>query len=124
MSTDREEIDAFLTGCDDALLIYSALERLLERLGPFETRVTRSQIAFRRKRGFAWVWVPGRYLHGNAAALVLSVALAGRDASPRWKEVVQPAPGRWMHHLELHSPADIDGQVLAWLQTAWQQAGA
>lgn len=124
MITDREEIDAFLAGHDDAALIYRALEQLLERLGPFETRVTKSQIAFRRRRGFAWVWIPGRYLRSNVAPLVLSLALTGRDASPRWKEVVETSPGRWMHHLELHSPADIDGEVIAWLKTAWQQAGA
>jgi hypothetical protein len=55
---------------------------------------------------------------------VLSVALPGRDPSPRWKEIVEPSPGRWMHHLELRSPEDPDGQVLAWLQTARQQADA
>lgn len=105
-------------------MIYRALEQLLERLGPFETRVSKSQIAFRRKRGFAWVWIPGRCLRGNVAPLVLSVSLAGRDASPRWKEVVEPSAGCWMHHLELRSPEDLDGQVLAWLHTAWQQADA
>jgi hypothetical protein len=62
------------------------------------------------------------YLHGNTAPLVLSVALRRRDESPRWKEIVEPAPGRFMHHLALYSPAEIDGAVLRWLQEAWEQA--
>jgi len=35
----------------------------------------------------------------DVAALVLSLSLAQRNASSRWKQTVQPAPGRFMHHL-------------------------
>jgi hypothetical protein len=87
-----------------------------------DVRVTKSQVAFRRTRAFAWAWMPGMYLRGDTAPLVLSVALRRRDASPRWKEIVEPAPGRFMHHLALYSPTEIDGDVLRWLQEAWEQA--
>jgi hypothetical protein len=46
-----------------------------------------------------------------------------RDPSPRWKQVVEPARGRFMHHLELTSAADIDHEVQSWLQAAWEMAG-
>jgi hypothetical protein len=81
--------------------------------------VTKSQIAFRRRVAFAWAWVPARYLRGQVAPLVLTIALRHLDASPRWKEIVEPAPGRFTHHLELHAIADIDAEVRGWLRDAW-----
>ena len=85
-------------------------------------RVTKSQIAFRRRRAFAWVWQPGQYLRGRGAPLVLSMSLPWRDSSPRWKEIVEPAPGRFMHHLELYDSAEVDQDVSAWLRQAWEAA--
>jgi hypothetical protein len=41
----------------------------------------------------------------------------------RWKEVVEPARGRFMHHLELTEAGDIDDQVRLWLYEAWVEAG-
>ena len=91
----------------------------METIGPTELDIRKSQIAFRRGRAFAWVWMPGRYLRGKVAPLVLTVGFPYRDGSPRWKEVVEPAPGRFTHHLELFSALDIDEEVRQWLKTAW-----
>jgi hypothetical protein len=38
------------------------LQAAIAALGPAEMRVSKSQIAFRRRKTFAWAWVPGRYL--------------------------------------------------------------
>jgi Domain of unknown function (DUF5655) len=46
----------------------------------------------------------------------------GRDASPRWKQVVEPAPGRFTHRLEFRSAEEIDDEVRTWLAEAWQAA--
>ena len=102
--------------------IFAVLQQTIASIGAANVRVTKSQVAFRRTRAFAWAWMPGMYLRGDTALLVLSVALRRRDASPRWKEIVEPAPGRFMHHLALYSPTEIDGDVLRWLQEAWEQA--
>jgi hypothetical protein len=43
----------------------AAFDRVLEMLGPAdgaEVRVTTSQVAFQRTKGFAHLWLPGRYL--------------------------------------------------------------
>jgi hypothetical protein len=85
-------------------------------------RVSKSQIAFCRSKDFAWVWIPDRYLHGRPAPLVLSLSFAERNNSPRWKEIVEPYPGRFMHHLELRSEAEIDGEVKGWIREAWEAA--
>jgi hypothetical protein len=109
---------------DDAVArgLYERVRAVVERLGDAEVRAGRSQIAFRRRRPFAAVWIPGRYLRGAVAPLVLTVYLPARDASPRWKEVVEPAAGRFTHHLELRRPDDVDEEVAAWLRQAWEAA--
>jgi hypothetical protein len=104
-------------------VLFAALCGMSAGLGPYELRVTKSQVAFRRRRAFAWAWMPGKYLRRPAAPLVLTVALTRWDASPRWKQVVEPAPGRFVHHLELYAREDLDGEVAAWLREAWQAAG-
>ena len=57
-----------------------------------------------------------------AQPLVLTVALRHLDTSPRWKEVVEPAPGRFTHHLELRSPDQVDAEVRDRLAEAWALA--
>jgi hypothetical protein len=115
-------VDEFFEGHDLSRAIYEAVLREVQALGPLEMRASKSQIAFRRGRGFAWVWLPEMYLRRKAAPLVLSLAFGQRDLSPRWKEVVEPRPGRFMHHLELYTPADVDEEVSAWLRAAWEDA--
>ena len=46
---------------------------------PVEVRTTKSQVAFRGRRAFAWLWRPGQYLAHPDAEIVLSLALARRD---------------------------------------------
>lgn len=118
-----EAARSFFHGRPEAAKLYAHVDRLLRSIGDFECRVTKSQIAFRRRRGFAWVWTPDRWLQDDTAPLVLSVALGRRDASQRWKEVVEPQAGRWMHHLEVRSASDLDDEVASWLREAWAQAG-
>jgi uncharacterized protein DUF5655 len=98
------------------------VRREVEAIGKANIRATKSQIAFRRRRNFAWVWMPGQYLKGSTAPLVLTNSLPWRDGSPRWKEIVEPAPGRFTHHLELNDTTDIDEEVSDWLQRAWKVA--
>lgn len=104
--------------------MFNSVQGLIEEIGPAEIAVTKSQIAFRRDKPFAWVWRPGQYLRGRRVApLVLTLSFAQRDPSPRWKSVVEPARGRFIHHLELFSQADLDDEVRAWLRSAWERAG-
>ncbi len=103
--------------------LHRAVLDVVARLGDVQSRASRSQVGFRRRRLFAATWVPAQYLKGDAAPLVLSVFLKRRDGSPRWKEVVEPAPGRFTHHLELQSVAEVDEFVAGMLQEAWREAG-
>ena len=105
-----------------ALAVFDSVRTILESLGPVEVRTSKSQVAFRRKRGFAYLWLPGQYLATPAAEVVLSIALGRHDASPRFKEVVHPSPKHWMHHLEISDVRDLDGAVARWLGEAADRA--
>lgn len=105
------------------LTLYHAIEEILATIGTVEVRTSKSQVAFRRKRGFAYLWMPGMYLSGPDAEVVLTIALGRRDESPRFKEVSHPSRLHWMHHLELHDPDDIDDEVARWLHEAYERAG-
>jgi len=117
------DIEAFFHGYEHSRQIFDALAQAIQGLQPTTITVSKSQVAFRRRRPYAWAWIPGKYLRGEHAPLVLTLALRRRDPSPRWKEVVEPRPGRFTHHLELHSPGDLDGEVLDWMHEAWSEAG-
>lgn len=114
--------DDYLSGHDLAQQLFSAIAATLAEFGEVTVHTSKSQIAFRRQRNFAWVWIPGKYLRGRGAPLVLTLVFAMRIDSPRWKEVVEPRPGFFTHHLELFRLADIDEEVCAWLRTAWEAA--
>lgn len=86
-----------------------------------DVRVTRSQVALRNRTDFAYLWYPGRYV-GSEVPAVLSLALPERLDSPRFKQVGQPSPHVWMHHLELTGPDDLDDEVVGWLREAYEAA--
>jgi hypothetical protein len=116
------EPDAFFAGHPDSLAVYERVLAMLGTIGPVEIRTTRSQVAFRRRRGFAWLWLPGRWLARPGAEVVLSIALGRHDDSPRFKEVAHPARDIWTHHLEVRSIGDLDKEVESWLRAAFEHA--
>ena len=115
-------LDEYFAGQSESRHLFDVLHARIATLDPVEMKVTTSQVAFRRRKVFAWAWIPGKYLRGQTAPLVLSLALRRRDSSPRWKEIVEPWPRCFMHHLELYSAPEIDEQVQTWLEEAWQGA--
>ncbi|CUR59058.1 conserved hypothetical protein [metagenome] len=116
------EVTAFFDGHPDGAAVAAAVGRAIEDIGRHTVRSSRSQVAFRRRRGFAFLWRPGQYVSSDVPAVV-SIALAREVVSPRWKQVAHPAPHVWMHHLELQRPEDVDGEVRAWLREAYDAAG-
>jgi hypothetical protein len=115
--------EEFFAGHPDALAAFMEVCAIVGRHGPFEVHISKSQAAFRRKRGFAYLWMPGQYLRKPDAEVVLSIALGRCDRSPRFKEVIHPVPAHWMHHLEIHNLSDLDDEVAGWLHEAAERAG-
>lgn len=117
----RLALSRLFEGDAEGLTLFDAVAALVASLGPSGLRVTKSQVSFRRRRGFAFVWRPGRYVK-SAVPAVLSIALPRRLASDRFKEIAHPSPSVWMHHLELHDVSDIDDEVRRWLLEAYANA--
>jgi hypothetical protein len=112
--------DVFRNSPDGLRLCHAVRDAILSAV-PATVRTTTSQVAFRNRRGFAYVWNPRQHLKTGIPA-VLSIALPRRVESPRFKEVAHPSPGVWMHHLELRTAEDVDEEVTAWLTDAFDAA--
>ncbi|MFY9636355.1 DUF5655 domain-containing protein [Pseudarthrobacter sp. BIM B-2242] len=104
-------------GLDLCLAVQDFITALVEATH----RTTISQMAFRHRRAFAWVWNPRQHLK-TAVPAVLSIALPRRVDSARFKEVAHVSPGEWMHHLELHKASQLDDEVAGWLREAFAAA--
>jgi hypothetical protein len=115
--------ESYFAGHTLSRATFDRVRAVLDELGTYEVRVTKSQVAFRRRRGFAYLWMPGRYLEHPQAEVVLSITLLRHDTSPRFKEVVHPTSWQWLHHLEVQSLDDLDAQVEGWLAEAYDAAG-
>lgn len=120
---DRALVTEFFAGHPLGEQVFDRVWPVLAPWPDCTVRVSRSQVAFRRRRGLAWLWLPGQYLDRPAAEVVLSVALGRRDPSPRWKEVAHPASAHWIHHLEIRQASDVDDEVDGWLREAAGRAG-
>lgn len=117
---DAEDLFA---GHDLALAVLSRVRAALADCADVTEQASRSQVAFRRGRGFAYLWRPGQYLAGDVAEVVMSIACPSTIESPRFKQVVHPGAHTFMHHLEIRDLADMDAEVVGWLHEAWQAAG-
>jgi hypothetical protein len=111
---------ALFAGQPFALSVVDRVKSIVASIGEATIRTTKSQIAFRRRRGFAYLWPP--VFGDRGVEIVLSIALGRHDASPRFKQVAHPAPHVWMHHLEIRDLAQLDDQVIAWLREAFDSA--
>jgi hypothetical protein len=114
-------VEEFFAGQPLGPLVHERVRATLQDWPDVTVRVSRSQVAFRRRRGFAYLWRPDQYLRGTHAPVVLSIALDEQLTSPRFKEVVHP--GRWMHHLEIFEVGEVDGEVADWVRRAAAEAG-
>lgn len=101
--------------------LYAGVEAQLLAYGDVSVKHDRTQTAFVRRVQFAWVSLPRR--RADAGAVMLSIGMPGPMNSPRFLHVAQVAPNRWMHHMLLRTEADLDAEVLAWLEAAWALVG-
>lgn len=108
----------FFDGRSSALTAYQALFRHLENLLPdASVRVQKSQIGFYGSHLFAMVSLPRRK---SGEGIVVSFGLGHRVNSPRIAAATEPHPNRWTHHVPLSGQQEIDGELLSWLQEAWE----
>jgi hypothetical protein len=116
-------LEQYFEGHERARELFEAVRVAVQAIGDAEVRVTSSQIAFRRRRSFAWTWLPDQFLSGAVAPLVLSIDLDRFDTSLRWKEVAEPSLNHFLHHLEVFGEEDLTDEVLDRVREAWSKAG-
>ena len=104
------------------LPVYEALrQQLLARCPGTSIKVSRSQISFRSKYIYAMASLPWRRVKGwPEEYLLVSFGLSCKKESPRIVQAVEAYPGRWTHHLLALSPADIDEELLDWIDEAFR----
>lgn len=124
----KEPLDAascgrLFEGREASIRLCDAVREAILAAGPVDVRATTSEVAFRRRSGEAFAWVPHMYRRKGGLPLTLTIGLSRRDESPRWARVVERTPGRFEHDLDLYADADIDDEVRAVLREAWEQAG-
>lgn len=56
--------------------------------------------------------------------LIVSFGLCCRLDSPRIVQAVEPYPNRWTHHVLVTQCAEVDAELLAWLDEAYRFAMA
>ncbi|MBQ2953562.1 MAG: hypothetical protein IJE07_08405 [Clostridia bacterium] len=106
---------------EETALFEAIEERILALCAEASVKHDRTQTAFLRKVQFAWLSLPRRKVDNGA--LMLSISLPSRVESPRILYAAEVAPGRWMHHLILRTPQELDAEVSAWIEAAWAMIG-
>ena len=115
------EILYFFNKHMDALPLYQRLEALiLEQIPDVRIKVSKTQIGFFNKRGFAFVsFNPCRRAKDRPETWVtVTFGLAFRVDDPRIDVATEPYPNRWTHHVTVSRVEDMDGQLLGWIREA------
>ena len=115
------EILFFFSEHMDALPLYQRLETLiLEQIPDVRIKVSKTQIGFFNKRGFAFAsFNPCRRAKDRPETwMTVTFGLAFRVDDPRIDVATEPYPNRWTHHVTVSRAEDVDGQLLGWIREA------
>ena len=105
----------------DALPLYERLEGLiLEQIPDVKIKVSKTQISFSNKRGFAFVsFNPCRKAKERPNVwMTVTFGLSYQKDSPRIDAATEPYPNRWTHHVMVGSEEEIDAELMGWLREA------
>ena len=105
----------------EALALYQAFEQRVRACVPdVRIRVQKTQITFANRHNFAAVsFLPVRKAKQRPAQFItVTFGLDHPLASPRIDVAVEPYPHRWTHHVLVASPAELDDELLGWVQQA------
>ena len=107
----------FFTGKPEEQALYEIFRsRLLTEVGEAHIKVSKSQITFSGKYGFAFVSHPRRK---KDQGILVSFGLFHRQESERIQYASEPYPGRWTHHMLVRQPEEINDELMGWIQEAY-----
>ena len=117
---EMKPVEAYFEGYPQQAQLFQVVRDMIQSLGPVKVEVMKSGISFATRFKFAWVWLPQRYeLQQPPGSLVLSFGLDQRIEHARIKEVANPYPQRWTHHLIINTRDDLDDTLRGWLAQAY-----
>jgi len=94
--TTRTGPEDIFEGFPEGLAVYHRVQQAVSSIGEASVTASKGQVAFRRRKGFAYLWRPGQYVDSDVPP-VLSISLPYEAKSERFKEVVHPSTKWWMH---------------------------
>ena len=101
-----------------AVPLYERLEKLiLAKIPDVNIKVSKTQIGFSNKHGFAFVsFNPCRRAKERPAVwITVSFGLDYRKDSLRIDAAVESYPNRWTHHITVGSEEEIDNELIGWI---------
>ena len=105
----------------DSFPLYERLEELiLEQIPDVKIKVSKTQISFSNKRGFAFVsFNPCRRAKERPEVwMTITFGLSYRKDSPRIDVATEPYPNHWTHHILVGSEEEIDAELMGWVREA------
>jgi hypothetical protein len=95
---------------------YRRLLQAARRLGPVTEEAKKTSIHLLRRTAFAGVAT-------RRSSLILTLKSAAEIRSPRIEKRLQTSAHRWHFEVRLKQPADVDRELVAWLEAAYALAG-
>lgn len=129
MSRDRkassgENVQDVLAEDLKAQKLFSLVCKFLNSLEGVESVTRKTQVTFRHRRGFAWIWLPQMWIKKQPrGSITLTFGLDHQVRDRRIKRSVEPYPGRYTHHVVIAGAAEFDARVKTWLREAHELAG-
>jgi hypothetical protein len=96
-----------------AIAVFREFARLVRRCGRVRVVPEKTRIAFQVRMSFAAVSLRRDGIAGH-------VVLARRLENPRFTKIETISPRNHVHSFRIHSPEELDGEVLAWLRKAYR----
>ena len=122
-----DEVLRFFDGREAALPLFESLEQhIYERFPNTRRRVQKTQVTFYNRHVFACASFQRvrRKAELPDPYLVVTLGLAYPLDSERVAVKCEPYPGRWTTHIVIGHVADIDDELMGWLDEAYAFADA
>lgn len=111
-----EEI-LFFAGKPEEWILYETFRsRVLTEVGKARIQVSKTQITFSRRYGFAFVSHSRRK---KDQGILVSFGLGRHEDAARIRQAVEPYPGRWTHHILVSSAEEMDEELMGWMREAY-----
>lgn len=114
------EVLAFLGGDGTRVAVFEAVEAAVLACGDSRMAVCKTQISWGNPLKFAFLSLPRRA--APPGSLLCTFGWERRVEHPRILQAVEPYPGRWVHHVLLTGPDEVDGELSSWLAAAYRFA--